>query len=226
MTLEETMAELERLGTAQNRKVYARHGFSENMFGVSFANLKKLTKVIKTNHALAGGLWATGNEDARMLATMIADPAAMKAKDLDTWVSDIHHYALADVFVGNVASKCRLAAKKAEKWRKSKKDNVSQAGWDLVAHMAMDENGSGDAVFEQYLEKIEAGIQQAPNRTRHAMNSALIAIGIRNSALQKKAVAAARRIGKVEVDHGETSCKTPEAIPYIKKSWERKKERT
>ena len=54
------------------------------------------------------------------------------------------------------------------------------------------------------------------------MNAALIGIGIRNSKLQKKAEAAAKRIGKIEVDHGQTSCKTPDAIPYIRKTVERK----
>ena len=50
------------------------------------------------------------------------------------------------------------------------------------------------------------------------MNSALISIGVRNSKLERKALAAAKRIGKVEVDHGETSCKTPDATAYIKKT--------
>ena len=45
----------------------------------------------------------------------------------------------------------------------------------------------------------------------------MISIGGRNSRLQRKAVAAAKRIGKVEVDHGETGCKTPDAVSYIKK---------
>jgi len=53
------------------------------------------------------------------------------------------------------------------------------------------------------------------------MNNALIGIGVFKPALCKKAVAAAR-IGKVEVDHGETNCKTPDAIPYIGKASKRK----
>ena len=57
------------------------------------------------------------------------------------------------------------------------------------------------------------------------MNSALIAIGIRNSALESKALSAAKKIGKVDVDHGETSCKTPDAAKYIRKTVERKKQR-
>jgi hypothetical protein len=51
----------------------------------------------------------------------------------------------------------------------------------------------------------------------------LIAIGIRNSALEKKALAAARQIGKVAVDHGETGCKTPDATAYIQKARARKR---
>ncbi len=38
------------------------------------------------------------------------------------------------------------------------------------------------------------------------MNSALIAIGIRNEDLERKAIEIAREIGKVHVDHGATSC--------------------
>jgi hypothetical protein len=57
------------------------------------------------------------------------------------------------------------------------------------------------------------------------MNSALIAVGIRNERLQERALAAAARIGTVEVDHGETSCTTPDAAGYIKKTMERRRAR-
>ena len=46
-----------------------------------------------------------------------------------------------------------------------------------------------------------------------------------NPGLEKKATAAARRIGKVEVDHGETGCNTPDAIAYIRKAKARRKKR-
>jgi hypothetical protein len=37
----------------------------------------------------------------------------------------------------------------------------------------------------------------------------------------KRALDASKRIGTVEVDHGETGCKTPDAAPYIRKMVER-----
>ena len=50
------------------------------------------------------------------------------------------------------------------------------------------------------------------------MNSALIGIGMRSDSLERKAIAVARRIGTVVVDHGLTGCKTPDAASYIPKA--------
>jgi hypothetical protein len=55
------------------------------------------------------------------------------------------------------------------------------------------------------------------------MNGALISIGILKPALRKRAIEAAKRIGKVEVDHGETNCKTPNAVSSIEKASQRKR---
>ena len=67
--------------------------------------------------------------------------------------------------------------------------------------------------------EIEKTIHTMPSAQRDSMNHAVIAIGCRDASLRKAAAAAARRIGKVEVDHGDTACKTPDAAQYIDKSW-------
>jgi 3-methyladenine DNA glycosylase AlkD len=219
------MAELEAMGTEQNRKVYRRHGAGEDQFGVSFANLRQLQKRIKTDHAMAEALWQTGNADARSLATLIADPKAMSAADLDRWIRDVEavrYYVLADLVAGNVAGKGPLARETMERWTQSDLEYVGQAGWELLAVVAMRDAALPEAYFEPYLETIESELHERPNRVRHAMNSALIAIGIRNEALRRRATAVAASVGKVRVDHGETGCKTPDAAAYIKKTWARK----
>ena len=73
--LAQLLHEMESLGTAQNRKIYARHGVAGGQYGLSFANLKKLQKRTKKDHALSLALWETANHDCRILATMVADPA-------------------------------------------------------------------------------------------------------------------------------------------------------
>lgn len=217
----EIFSELEALGTEQNRKIYRRHGASDPLFGVSYANIEKLRKRIKTDHALAVSLWDSGNHDARILATMIADPRQATDRLLDGWLKASGNPVLTDAFVKYV-SQTDLARKKMEKWIKSSNEWRGRAGWTLLAYLARTDKETSDDFFEGYIEIIERGIHSAKNRVREAMNSALIAIGIRNSSLEKKAVAAARRIGKVEVDHGDTNCKTPDAVEYIFKAAKRR----
>ena len=54
VTEKKVLQQLKALGTAQNRKVYARHGAGENLYGVSYANLGKLHKQIKVDHGETG----------------------------------------------------------------------------------------------------------------------------------------------------------------------------
>jgi hypothetical protein len=93
----------------------------------------------------------------------------------------------------------------------------------VLARVAATGDALSDETFEKYLATIESRIHKSKNRQRDAMNSAMIAIGIRNAVLEKKALAAAKRIGKVEVDHGETGCQTPDAVEYIEKVKARRK---
>ena len=100
----EVLKSLKSMGTAQNRKVYGRHGVTGAMFGVSYANLGKLKRQIKVDQALALQLWSSGNHDARILATMVADPGAMTAKMLDGWVKDVDNHVTSAAVAGVVAA--------------------------------------------------------------------------------------------------------------------------
>jgi 3-methyladenine DNA glycosylase AlkD len=222
MTYEQAMKELEKHGTAQNVKVYKRHGAGDNVFGVSFANLRAMQKKIKTDHELAQKLWVSGNSDARSLAILIADPKKLTLKEADSWLKDINYYLLSDLLAGLVA-KSDFATEAIAKWTKSKKEFIRQCGYNLIATLPGNGNSISDDDCLEYLQTIESEIHTAPNRARHAMNMAMCGLGIYREAIRDDVIAAARRIGKVEVDHGETSCKTPDAVAYIKKAVNRKK---
>jgi 3-methyladenine DNA glycosylase AlkD len=148
----------------------------------------------------------------------------MTAKQIEAWRKDIDNYVVTDAFAGLVA-RTPICQKKMERWTKAKAEWTSRAGFGLLAHLAMRDPALSDSYFEPYLEMIEQEIHSCKNRTRDAMNSALIAIGIRNPRLQSKAIAAAKRIGKVDVDHGETGCKTPDAVDYIMRAIEHQSKR-
>jgi 3-methyladenine DNA glycosylase AlkD len=92
----------------------------------------------------------------------------------------------------------------------------------LASRLKNDSDAISDADAAKILATIEKEIHRSANWSRYAMNNALIAIGVYKPALRKQAIAAATRIGKVVVDHGETHCKTPDAAPYITKAANRK----
>ena len=217
MNFNEVMQELEAAGSEQTRKTYRRHGAKDPMFGVSFAFLGQLTKKIKSDHALARQLWATGNLDARNLATMIADPAGATSSELDRWASVSDGTAFSGLLSRNLVVRSPLARTKAFAWMASKHVGTAEAGWLIVASGAERPGVFSDDDLLRLIPEIESKIHTAPNWVKAAMNLALIAIGIRNETCRKAGVAAAKRIGKVDVDHGDTSCQTPDAVTYIAK---------
>ncbi len=220
MTFEEVMKALEAAGSDTTRKTYTRHGAKGPMFGVNFGTLSKLQKRIRVDHDLALRLWATTNVDARNLAMKIADPAVIQPGDLDQWARE-NPMPMCNLYVASLASESPLATKKMDDWLASSDVKVSAAGWTLVGVQANRDETAPDQTFTKLLDRIEKSIHSAANEVKSAMNGALIAIGGRSAGLRKAACAAAKRIGKLEVDHGDTACQTPDAIPYIDKLWER-----
>ena len=60
-------------------------------------------------------------------------------------------------------------------------------------------------------------IDSAQNRVRYTMNGFVIAVGAYVKPLLKQAKQAAKKIGLVSVDVGDTACKVPLASAYIEK---------
>ena len=241
MQLAAAVRNLKAAGTAQTRKTYARHGIPEPMFGVSFAHLKKLAKQIGVDQPLAEKLWATGNFDCRALAIFVADSDTIKLATLNTWGRGVDNRGLCGM-LGSVVAETKHAWKLASKWCAAKNDYLSATGWSAIAVLALShdhddhdhapgepcdhDHGDDEALEELFatcVAAIEANIHTAPNHTRYAMNGALIAIGGRDVKFKQLALIAAKRIGKVEIDHGDTDCKTPDAETYIAKMWAHQK---
>src|SRR5687768_7976879 len=203
MSLTQAMRALEAAGSEQTRKTYTRHGAQGPMFGVSFATLKVMVKKIGVDHGLARELWDTGNYDARTLAMKIADPAQVTPAELDRWAGDMRARQCAG-YASMLAVESSQGEAKARKWLDSSNEGLRASGWILVGQLANIDEELPDAWFLEQLARIEKTIHQAPNAEREPMNMAVIAIGGRNAALRKAAAAAAKRIGKVEIDHGDT----------------------
>lgn len=219
LTLDEVMTALAAAGSEQTRKTYRRHGVTDPLFGVSFATLKQWLKRIGVDHELALALWDTGNYDARNLAYKIVEPARLTADQLDRWAREGATQSCSN-YVAAVACEGPHARDCAVRWLASDAVGVRAAGWATVAALATQDTELADDWFVAHLDEIERSIHRVHNDQRYAMNGALIAIGCRNPALRAAASAAAARIGEVEIDLGDTACKTPVAALAIAKAWE------
>lgn len=215
MKVQQALERLGALGSEQTRKTWRRHGVPEPMFGVKYGDLEKLRKEIGQDQGLAEGLWASGNHDARVLAVMIADARSFDAKKLEAWRGVATYHALIDALMTHVAGRSPAAREVVGPWLEAADEAARRAGWSLVSQLAKGDEELPDSFFAALIPRIECEIHAAPNRAREAMNWALIAIGARSDALAGVATSAAGRIGLVEVDHGDTACKTPDAALYI-----------
>lgn len=218
-TVDQVMTALKKKGNAQTRKIYTNHGAPENMFGVKVGDLKPIAKKIKDNQQLALELYDTGNSDAMYLAGMVADGSVMTKTQLNRWAKEATWYMVSEYSVPGVAHMHSDAASIARKWIRSKKPHVAAAGWSTyVGVMATREDDELDMdEITELLGQVESQIESAANRVRYTMNGFVIGVGTYVKPLLRLAKATAKKIGKVEVDMGGTSCKVPLATDYIAK---------
>ena len=218
-TVEEVMTALEKKGSEQTRKTFARHGAPEAMFGVKVADMKTIAKKIKGNQELALGLYETGNSDAMYLAGMVADGSQMTKKQLDEWVKAASWHMLSEYTVPGVTCENDKARDLALKWMKSKNEKIASAGWCTYAGIVATRDDADLDLDEVkgLLVKVEKEIDNAANRVRYTMNGFVIAVGSYVKPLLKEARKTAKALGTVECDMGGTACKVPLATDYIKK---------
>lgn len=220
MTLAQVMSELEARGSPATKRIFARHGAREPFFGVKVADLKVVQKKIKGDQALALQLYATGNGDAQYLAGLVADGRKMSRAELQRWAKTASWRMISGTIVPWVASEHPDGYALAREWIDSPSEGVAIAGWNTLGAIAA--MTPDDALplpeYARLLDRVARELPGAPDRVRYAMNGFVIMCGTYVAPLGERAIATARKLGRVEVDMGETGCAVPEAEPYILKS--------
>jgi hypothetical protein len=223
MNVEDILVTLKTLGKPQTAAIYKRYGTGDNVYGVLTSEIAKLKKKITADHALAMKLWNTGNAEARVLALLIADPAKVSRAEADALAAE-GPVRFLGVYLSDLLARGPMADATRRAWMKSKDESLREMGYGILGVRLRNHPESiSDADARKILATIAKDIDRSPNWARYAMNGALISIGVFKPALRKTAIDAAKRIGKVEVDHGETYCKTPDAVSYIQKASRRKR---
>jgi 3-methyladenine DNA glycosylase AlkD len=220
MTLKQVMTELASRGDAQTKKTFLRHGAKEPVYGVKIGELKVIHKKIKGDQALALELYDTGCAEAQYLAGMVADGKKMTPAQLQKWVET-------SVWSGSWGTTCVWVSsehpdglKLALQWIDSDVEKIATTGWNTLSALAaiVPDEKLPVKQFSKLLDRVAKTIKTAPDDVRYSMNGFIISCGTYIAELGDKAIATARKVGKVEVDMGDTACKVPDAEPYIIKS--------
>lgn len=75
----------------------SRYGIhTKRALGVPMREMKALAKRLGTDHELATELWVTGWDEARIVASMVEDPAAVTPDQIDAWADEFANSAIVD----------------------------------------------------------------------------------------------------------------------------------
>jgi len=199
MTTQEILAKLKSLGNDSRRAHNAKAGAPDNQFGVKLGDLRTLAKKLKTNHELALELWDTGNVEAQLLATLIINPQALSATELDKLTRSTTCAQVADWLNSYVVAEHPEKEALREKWMAAKEMTAknpwaARAGWHFTASRI--NKGAADGLdLPALLDRIEKEMPKAKPEVQWTMNNTLGAIGIHAPKLRKRAVAIGEAIG-------------------------------
>jgi 3-methyladenine DNA glycosylase AlkD len=152
-----------------NRDGMARYGINiATALGVSIPFMRKLARSHRRDHALALALWDTGVHEARILASLVDDPARVTATQMDAWVRAIDSWDVCDQVCNNLFNRTRFAWRKARQWHRQRPEFARRAGFVLMATLAVHDKEAGDADFDWCFEAHPA--RQSRNRRGCSVN--------------------------------------------------------
>ncbi len=199
MTADQVIANLKQRANAQAVEGMGRFGIKPaQALGISIPILRKMAKEIGRNQALAVALWASGIHEARILASMIAEPQLVSIELMEAWVNDFDSWDLCDQVCGNLFDKTPYAYQKAIQWCQQEKEFVRRAGFVMMAELAVHDKQAPDEAFVQFFPLIKHYADDRRNFVKKAVNWALRQIGKRNSHLRTLAIECAGEIQNME----------------------------
>jgi 3-methyladenine DNA glycosylase AlkD len=195
------LATLERSSSPSYKADLAkRYGIvtKAQVYGVPIATLRKLAKSLGPDHDLAEQLWASGVHDARMLATMVDDPAQVTPSQMERWLQSFDNWALVDTACFHYWDRTPHAHRQIAKWAKAKDELVKRAAFALLACCAVHRQGTEEQLLHG-LDLIKRHAGDERNFVKKGVAWALRAIGgSKNRTLRAGARAVAKELGGSE----------------------------
>ena len=192
-----TLSWLKKHSTRATRDGMARFAIpSDNDYGVTVKDFRALSNELGRHHDLAIALWDTGVFEARMLVSLVADPAVLTSKQMDRWCKDFDSWAICDAMCFNLFDRSPHRWAKVKQWSTSRTEFQKRTAFALLWSLTVHDKHAADEQFIHGLGLIESAATDPRNFVKKAVNMALRAIGKRNQNLNSAALLVARRLSE------------------------------
>jgi 3-methyladenine DNA glycosylase AlkD len=165
--------------------------------GVSVPDIRAVGRRCGTDQTLAAQLWRSGIHEARILATLVADPGALTVEEMDAWVVDISSWDVCD-FAADVFSRSRGGPRTIRAWARRPEGFVKRCAFSMIARRAVWAKDAPDREFLGYLPLIRRGATDERNEVKKGVSWALRQIGKRDRALHEAAMGEAEALLHLE----------------------------
>jgi 3-methyladenine DNA glycosylase AlkD len=193
--LDAVMAELAGMASEANRAGMARYGIrTDDAYGVSVYELRRLAKPLRRDHELALALWATGNHEARLMASMVDDPALVTRAQMEEWAAAFDSWDVCDQVTSNLFDKTPFAWDMVREWGGAQDEWVKRAAFATLAALAVQDKTAPDELLLEGLELCAREAGDGRNFVKKAVNWALRNTGKRNLRLHAAAIDTAEAI--------------------------------
>ena len=177
----------------------ARYGIdTSRAVGVSVTELRRIARGLGRDHELAAALWASGVHEARILASLVDEPARVSEAQMDAWVADLDSWDVCDGVCGNLFDRTPFALAKAVEWSAREPEFEKRAGFALMAWAAVHRKDLPDSAFGSLLPVIREGATDDRNYVKKAVSWALRQIGKRSLGLNTRAIRTAERLERMD----------------------------
>jgi len=178
---------LEDMGDPSRLEGMARYGIrTDHAVGVTVTELRHLARGLRPDHELAAALWASGIHEARILASLVDEPARVSQAQMD------------DGVCGNLFDRTPFALDKAVEWSTREPELEKRAAFALMACAAVHRRDLTDAAFGSLLPVIREQASDDRNYVKKAVSWALRQIGKRSAELNARAIRTAEQIERTD----------------------------
>ncbi|MGY2066940.1 DNA alkylation repair protein [Blastococcus sp. SYSU DS0619] len=194
-SVDEVLARLRALADPARLPGMARYGIAtEHAYGVTVGELRAVAKEIGRDRDLAAQLWDSGGHEARILASLLDDPARVDDAQFERWAAGFDSWDLCDQVCQNLLRYAAPAWTKAVEWTTRPEPLVKRAGFTLMAGLAVAEKRTDDERFAALLAPLAAGADDDRPLVRKGASWALRAIGKRSTGLHRLAIETAEQL--------------------------------